>query len=271
MEIKITQAENKALLYATYLSLYINDLAINAIQELEPYMKDAHKESQKIYGALRKKTNEYKTMIKNIMGEYQILQSLFYDEMDKQYDSLCEECYEAIYDALKSYISDNATMVAKSEYARVMCDLATLIFDGLVKSCKQYSNKVNRLAYLRITKIQENCTSLADWIAFLFRKETEGLNFNVNERIIKAVRAIDEETTNYEAFERAVSIAHKEPIKPKGVIKKRVMVKLGNDSKEFYDSIADCARFFKVSNTTIKKYADSGKKFKGVFTIKIVE
>ena len=270
MEIKITQAENKALLYATYLTLYVNDLAINAIQELEPYMKDAHKESQKIYGALRKKTNEYKTMIKNIMGEYQILQSLFYDEMDKKYEPLQEEIYDAIFDAIEPYLKDNAPMVAKSEYARVMCDLATLIFDGLVSSCKQYSNKVNRLAYLRITKIQENCTSLGDWIVFLFRNEIS-VNLNENERIIKAVRDFDEGTTDYEAFERAVSIAHKEPIKPKGVIKKRVMVKLGNDSKEFYDSIADCARFFKVSNTTIKKYADSGKKFKGVFTIKIVE
>jgi 6-pyruvoyl-tetrahydropterin synthase len=270
MEIKITQAENKALLYATYLTLYINDLAINAIQELEPYMKDAHKESQKIYGALRKKTNEYKTMIKNIMGEYQILQSLFYDEMDKQYEPLTENLYDAIFDAVEPHLKDNAPMIAKSEYARVMCDLATLIFDGLVSSCKQYSNKVNRLAYLRITKIQENCTSLGDWIVFLFRNEIT-INLNECQDIVNAVRAIDEETTNYEAFERAISIAHKEPIKPKGVIKKRVMVKLGNDSKEFYDSIADCARFFKVSTTTIKNYAESGKKFKGVFTIKIVE
>ena len=89
--------------------------------------------------------------------------------------------------------------------------------------------------------------------------------------IINAVRAIDEETTNYEAFERAISIAHKEPIKRKGVTKKRVMVKLGNDSKEFYDSIADCARFFKVSPTTIVRYAKGNIKFKGIFTIKIVE
>lgn len=270
MEIKITQAENKALLYATYLTLYINDLAINAIQELEPYMKDAHKESQKIYGALRKKTSEYKTMIKNIMGEYQILQSLFYDEMDKKYEPLQEEIYDAIFDAIEPYLKDKAPMVAKSEYARVMCDLATLIFDGLVSSCKQYSNKVNRLAYLRITKIQENCTSLSDWIVFLFRNDIY-VNLNENERIINAVRAFDEGTTDYEAFEKALRIAHREPIKPKGIIKKRVMVKLGNESKEFYDSISDCARFLKVSNATIINYSKSGKKFKGVFTIKIVE
>lgn len=269
MEIKITQAENKALLYATYLTLYMNDLAINAIQELEPYMKDAHKESQKIYGALRKKTNEYKTMIRNIMGEYQILQSLFYDEMDKKYEPLQEEIYDAIFDAIEPYLKDNAPMVAKSEYARVMCDLATLIFDGLVSSCKQYSNKVNRLAYLRITKIQENCTSLGDWIVFLFRNEIS-VNLNENERIIKAIRNFDEGTTDYEVFEKALRIAHREPIK-KANPKRRVMVKLGNDSKEFYDSISDCAKFFKVSNGTITNYAKSGKKFKGVFTIKIVE
>ena len=92
------------------------------------------------------------------------------------------------------------------------------------------------------------------------------------DKIARALRrAIDEETTNYEAFEKAVSIAHREPIKPKKGIKKRVMVKLGNESKEFYDSIADCARFFKVSDDTIRRYAKDGKKFKGVFTIKIVE
>lgn len=273
METNLSRIEVQAIKYTMYTTMYLNDLAINAIKELKPYiLKDgAHKESQKMYNALLKKTHNYETMVKDVLGDYAQMQSYFYSEMDDKYDDSVNDLYDAIYDAIYPFLGEDTKEVAKSEIAMVLCELAVCFFNVSSKSCEQYSKKVHRLRYLCITDIYDNCKNLTNWITFLHRKKI-ALDLNKDKKVLDAFVRLRNIIEDADAFSNSItnSFGEYKKNKTKESMKKRVMVKLGNETKEFYDSIADCARFFKVSPTTIRKYAESEKKFKGIFTIKIV-
>lgn len=272
METNISKIEANAIKYTMYTTMYLNDIAINCIKNLKPFFehKDAHKESKKMYNALIKKTSAYTNMINDILGEFAQLQSFFYAEMDETYDELIENLYDAIYNAISPYLGEDSERVAKCELASIISETAMWFYKISSQSCKEYSNKVHRLNYLCIEEIFNNANNLSEWEGFLVRNKIS-LDLNKDEGVLSAFEAFKRATEDVDIFTKALVSSHNEHKQKRKVLKKRVMVKLGNDGKEFYDSITDCAKFFKVSITTIKNYAESGKKFKGVFTIKIVD
>lgn len=276
MEANLSKVEVQAIKYTMYTTLYLNDLAVNAIKDLKPYFiskEGVHKESKKMYKALLKKVDAYNSMIKEILGEYAEIQSFFFSEMDNKYDELIENLYNAIYEAIYPFLGEDTEEISKCEIATILCELAVVFHKIATRSCEQYSKKVHRLNYLRIDAIYDNCKNLDEWVGFLYRNKIN-LDLNKVPEVIECFDKLRDMVEDPDSFSNSVEASFKEykaEEKRTKKNKRRVMVKLNDNTKEFYESIADCAKFFKVSPTTIVRYAKDNIKFKGIFTIKIID
>ncbi|MGM9970070.1 MAG: hypothetical protein ACI35S_06720 [Anaeroplasma sp.] len=263
---------DKKLLFFTYNLLYVNDLAYNAILSIKNSLSnDEHKETIKIYNALLKKCDKYNQMTIDITKNYRMALSEFFSFIDEKVDPLVEELETQLGNSIKKQLPNQpGELLTKIELAKILCDIAKFLYDNVYQDRKKFELDISKLMYLRIGDISKNCDGLSEWYIFLHRHNID-LDLNKEPNICSAFKSLVDQVMNTNMYSDGIRVLNKSKIKQKQK-NKRVMVYLNNDEehKQFYNSINECAKFFKVSPYYIRKCHLTKTKLKNLFTIQIL-
>lgn len=191
--------KDRIALYATYAMLYINDITCNEILFLDNYITGKDKETQKIYGALKKRAKQYLSDIRKIVGDH----SLYYSEYCSSMDDFCDEKLEglkkAIVNAIKEKGIDDYEFVGRVAAVEILTFHAITSAEYLIRESAKITPDSNRLKKYILTDINRVANNLTKWL-WLVYKIPHGLdvsNFGISEK----VNELNAVLLSYEPFE----------------------------------------------------------------------
>lgn len=267
----MNKQENDLLIF-TYNILYINDMIYNNILNIKSYIRpNEHKETIKIYNALYKKNEKYYDIIDEIMMKYKLTFSEFCGYIDDEIDPLINELYDSIYELIITQVDeDTSKLISHIELTLIISDIAKCLFDNVKNDKKKFKIDINRIEYLNLVDINKNIKGLADWLAFLYRKEID-VNLNESEEIISKFKALTNKLVDTKMYYDAINRLNELKINKKRNKKVMVVLNDNDNQKEFYNSISDCAKKLNTSRYMIYKCDKTGEKFRKLLTIKILK
>lgn len=183
-----------------YNIMYVNDLACATIIELWDKIKYQDKETQKIFGALKRRQALYERLIAKILQKEQNFLAEYNSYMD-----------EYVQDKLTSFVSAMTTMFAKEGYEnaeflaltevmRTMVGYSVLNVENRVKECLKYKKDCVHLRQYKLNDLLRVAENFSDWVT---RKVTK-LDINKNEQVISTYRELDKTLTNSEIINEAL-------------------------------------------------------------------
>lgn len=267
----MNKQENDLLIF-TYNMLYINDMIYNNILNIKNYIRPTeHKETIKIYNALYKKNEKYYDIIDEILRKYKLTFSEFCGYIDDEIDPLINELYNSIYELISSQLDEDASeLISHIELTLIISDIAKCLFDNVKNDKKKFKIDINRIEYLNLVDINKNIKGLADWLAFLYRKEID-VNLNESEEIISKFKALTNKLVDTKMYYDAINRLNELKINKKRNKKVMVILNDNDNQKEFYGSISECARRLNTTKYMIYKCDKTGEKFRKLLTIKILK
>lgn len=191
-------------LYATYTMLYINDMACNEIIFLEPYIKEEHKETKKIYGALQKRAKQYLSDIRKIIGNNNLYFSEYCSAMDDFCDERLEDFKKTVVYSLQQKGVEKYELVGRLESVRILTFHAVTSAEYLIQeSTKVLASSQNLKKYI-LEDIKRVADNLSKWVWFYYKLPTIDVSdYNITDK----VNALNEVLLKYEPFETAYTAA----------------------------------------------------------------
>lgn len=192
--------ENYIITTSIYNIMYVNDLACATIIELWDKIKYQDKETQKIFGALKKRQAQYERLIAKILQKEQNFLAEYNSYMD-----------EYVQDKLTSFVSAMTTMFAKEGYEnaeflaltevmRTMVGYSVLNVENRVKECLKYKKDCVHLRQYKLNDLLRVAENFSDWVT---RKVTK-LDINKDEQVVSTYRELDKTLTNSEIINEAL-------------------------------------------------------------------
>lgn len=192
--------ENYIITTSIYNIMYVNDLACATIIELWDKIKHQDKETQKIFGALKKRQALYERLIAKILEKEQNFLAEYNSYMD-----------EYVQDKLTSFVSamttmftkegyENAEFLALTEVMRTMVGYSVLNVENRVKECLKYKKDCVHLRQYKLNDLLRVAENFSDWVT---RKVTK-LDINKDEQVILTYRELDKTLTNSEIINEAL-------------------------------------------------------------------
>lgn len=199
---------DNAVIYATYITLYVNDIACNAIKEIEPLLNRKDKKTLKRWRELNDHVSHYFTNFRNIVT----LQGLYFLS---NYNEVIDECVDkplaqintAIKYCLKRHNIKDEGLIHKTIAAHIFVEFAVSTVLTLCETLKK-----EKLPY----------NALRNWCLMKTQKSTRDFYFrvckNVKDEALKEISSIIEPiismltgaVVHYENFERAYEYAIEE-------------------------------------------------------------
>lgn len=204
-ELKKEITEVELLTLATYQILYVNDLAINAINELGGLVSCRGKEDKRIYGALSRRIRKYNAEINNIIGSNMAFFSEFNLAMDELIEDKYKEYKESIYNVYQARQIEDANYLSYVEVARSMTEYAVLVNKKTVEGLLRITDKCLSLKHYRLTELQTICENFADWC---YRK-VEGFDLNKEGDCLQCFRELDKTLSSLENVQGCIDTANK--------------------------------------------------------------
>lgn len=195
------EQEERLLLYATYTILYLNDTACFAIQQVGSILPK-NKESQKIYGALLKRSRQYLVKIDKIVDNKMDSYCDFCTEMD----SICDEQFFAFKKSLqKSYAYaniENPEYYATIETMRSMVDLAVEAGKNVIERLSVALPQMSWMFNYLLVDALRIANNLANWEYRKIPKDIV-INFNEESEVMQEFRKLSECLIDYNSFDKA--------------------------------------------------------------------
>lgn len=196
--------KERVALYATYAMLYINDMVCNEIKFLEPYMKDEHKETKKIYGALLKRAKQYLSDIRNIIGNNNLYFSEYCSAMDDFCDEKVEDFKNTIVYSLQQSGVEQYELVGRVEAVRILTFHAVTSAEYLIRESTKVLQSSQNLKRYILEDVNRVADNLSKWVWFYYKLPTiDVCEFNITDK----VNALNEVLLKYEPFETAYTAA----------------------------------------------------------------
>lgn len=202
----VKEAGDKALLFMLYTTLYSNDMVCNSIKDLERYVRDKDKETQKIYGALNKRVGEYFKKTNKILNESSYFLADFSAYLDDYVDDALFNLRSFIYSNYADAGIDDAEYLSCLEMTRSMCAISCEHIDGIQKQLVKENLLPHRFEYGNMTELFRILNNLCLWSYRKIDKDTM-VNFNKEELAAK-INDVMHGIFNFERFNNAYAYAH---------------------------------------------------------------
>lgn len=190
---------NRFLIYATYVIIYANDTACNAVLELESYIDGEDKETKKIYGALKKRALEYIRFFNNLAGELSWFTSDYFSSMDENTEVFIDDMYKELERYLVECGAEKPSLYAKLEQVRLLCHIAVDIHNSLMKECSKHNICTYNLKSYRLSELIRVADNLSSWTDRHF-KSGKSCDMSSNNRLVELSKEIHKSLMSYENF-----------------------------------------------------------------------
>lgn len=191
---RIPMTNDQILLVATYIVIYVNELANVCVMDIKPSIANKDKETQKIYFAALKRVKEYQSRMAKIAGDNAIgIYASYCDALDQEVLPVIEKYRMSI----EKYLCDiegveNPYFLSMVELARSITSYSVIAISKRIAECLKFDE--NAVA-LRGYKQSELLKILEDLCKWCFRKASD-INYNESEECVNAYREFDAILTN---------------------------------------------------------------------------
>lgn len=183
-----------------YNIIYVNDLACATIIDLCDKIKHQDKETQKIFGALRKRQKTYEKTINTILAK----EIDFLAEYNSYMDDFVQEKIESFVSAMNDMFAkegyENSEFLALTEVMRTMVGYSVLNTENRVRECLKYKKESVHLRQYKLNEILRVAENFSNWVT----RKCNKLDINKNERVMNAYRALDKTLTNSDIINEAL-------------------------------------------------------------------
>lgn len=201
----VKEAGDKALLFMLYTTLYSNDMVCNSIKDLERYVRDKDKETQKIYGALHKRVGEYFKKTNKILNESSYFLADFSAYLDDYVDDALFNLRSFIYSNYVDAGIDDAEYLSCLEMTRSMCAISCEHIDGIQKQLVKENLLPHRFEYGNMTDMFRILNNLCLWS---YRKIDKNIMVDFNkEELGNKINEVMSGIFSFERFNAAYSYA----------------------------------------------------------------
>lgn len=184
---------DRRIIIAIYNILYVNDLACACVIDLQDYInKIQDKETQKIYGALRKRQRSYEEIICGVL-ENQLDKFAEYNSyMDEHVQPLLSRLTDEITNLLDSCGVENARFIALTETARTIIGYSVINVEKRIKECLYINREVVNLRQYKLSEFERIANNLCDWVS----RKCKNLNLNESVDILNRYKELDKTLTD---------------------------------------------------------------------------
>lgn len=213
------EKEKAMYLYAMYIVLYTNDLALFSIKNLRSDIKEKDSETKKIFGALNKRVWNYDNEVRRLMPENDKLFIADYGtKMDEYFDKDVEGLRRSAEWIFRCNGYTDCYFCSKIELSFAMTRLSVSIANAYIDGLKRNYVDMHILEKYRLDEVMRIMDNLYDWVMLLQHKK-KVLNLSKYKSISKYYERIKMNTVNKEIFREAYSYAVEEEKKRKTEVK----------------------------------------------------
>lgn len=201
------QADNVDIItFAIYNVLYLNEINCIYINRIKEVLDKNDKESQKIYGAIARRIENYENSISKILGSKKLYFACFNDAMDEKIIKFTEKYRKAIQIALKSNGLTCFEELAAIETAYTFVDFSIKTIDKIVKDCIKYSKEIVNLRSYRMIEILSILSDLSKWKCIKLKVKND-INLSKDIACIKTFKEFQTEFSKANIFYESIKKA----------------------------------------------------------------
>lgn len=196
-----TNKNDNAILYATYISLYVNDIACNSIYDIKRYVANKDKETRKIYGALKKRADHYFAHVNKVVhldGSYFLAN--FNQIIDECADKPMEMLIKTIKGCLRKYHIDDDGLICNTIVAHILIETAVKVVTTLSDEIKKEDRWKRGLDGWKITEIKRVAKNFYLWV---LRKVDNEVIQEMNRVVEPITLLFSSSVFGYKNFEKA--------------------------------------------------------------------
>lgn len=200
---------DRALAFATYTVLYVNDTVCNCVRLLSPMIAKRDKETRKIYGALKKRANAHLRRLDKVLADKAAYYADFCGEMDDKCDPLLDNYKHTLERVFASSNVQDASYYAHIEMIRTITAYSVKVIDALVDKIKEHTPLATRLRYWQLVEMPEIADNLAKWVYREIPADVS-IDFNACDDVMSTFNALCEAWFDYDSYYEALQIVRDE-------------------------------------------------------------
>lgn len=203
-----TPNKDNAVLYATYISLYVNDIACNAVRDIEKYVNRKDKKALKRWRELDKEVSHYFTNFrKTVKMEGLYFVSNFNEVLDECADKPITQLETAIKYCLRRHNLKDDGLTIKTLLAHILTEFAVTTVQSFCEKLESEQIPFRGLKGWCISKIQ---MATREFYFRALREVNNDILKEISNMITPIISLLTKQIAKYENFERAYEYAIKE-------------------------------------------------------------
>lgn len=203
-----TPNKDNAVLFATYISLYVNDIACNAVRDIEKYVNRKDKKALKRWRELDKEVSYYFTHFrKTVKMEGLYFVSNFNEVLDECADKPITQLETAIKYCLRRHNLKDNGLAIKTLLAHILTEFAVTTVQSFCEKLESEQIPFRGLKGWCISKIQ---MATREFYFRALREINNDILKEISNMITPIISLLTKEIAKYENFERAYEYAIKE-------------------------------------------------------------
>lgn len=200
-------------IYSIYTMLHANDLACNAIRDIEPYVNNKDKETRKIYSAIKKRVNAFFKYTYKILGHESFFISDYNEKLDEINDKDMVNLEKGIKYILQRNKIEDDGLILKTILALTLTEYATCQIRALCDKMKEENINSGELHTWELKEVHRIMASFYKWVC---RKIPQTVKNEISYLANPFVTNIGINIGGYDSFVMAYEYALKEKQKYNG-------------------------------------------------------
>ena len=199
---------DNAVLFATYVTLYVNDIACNAIREIKPFVGGKDKETIKIWGALSRRVECY---FNSVRKNVKLNGSYFLSNINEVFDGYADEpmnmLTSTIKGCLRKYNVEDDGIIIKTIISHILTEFAVSTTETLCDGLKKGNIPYKGLLPWQLKEVRRVTRNFYFWVC---RKVDDDMIAEMKRLVETITPILTSAICQYEHFERAYEYAIKE-------------------------------------------------------------
>lgn len=192
---------NNAYIYALYTMLYVNDLACNSVYDVRQFTIGKDKETIKIYGALKKRVDNYFSHLrKTIKIEGLYFLSDYNEVIDEAVDKHIEMLRTTIRGCLRKHDIKDDGLISNTIIAHIFVEFAITSVKTLSIEMQKEDARMKGMNAWVLNEVQRVCRNFYFWVC---RKIEDDVLKEMNNLVQPITDLISNSICNYITFEKA--------------------------------------------------------------------
>lgn len=197
--------EEDIIMTCIYNIIYVNDLACSCVIDLQDYINDQDKETQKVYRALKKRQKEYEAFLNETLTDKLSLLAEYNSAMDDHVLPVIEWFKDAMRKQISNASDDNVDFISLVEVARTIIGYSTISVEKRIEQCLKYNKDSVNLRGYKLVEMLSIVENLSKWTT----RKCKKIDLNDSKEIIDSYRELDKTLTNFEIINDCINKAKK--------------------------------------------------------------